>query len=78
MRYSQAEKMEIIRIVEESELSVKRTLAELNVKGEHLLPVVRPVPGKGLRRTCCAQATGEAVLEPDSGCREGEGRQCSP
>jgi putative transposase len=31
MRYSQAEKMEIIRIVEESELSVKRTLAELNV-----------------------------------------------
>lgn len=31
MRYSQAEKMEIIRLVEGSELSVKRTLAELGV-----------------------------------------------
>ena len=31
MRYSQSEKMEIIRIVENSELSAKRTLEELNV-----------------------------------------------
>jgi putative transposase len=31
MRYSQAEKMEIIRIVEESELGVKRTLQELGI-----------------------------------------------
>jgi len=31
MRYSQAEKMEIIRMVEESELSVKQTLSELQV-----------------------------------------------
>ena len=31
MRYSQSEKMEIIRIVENSELSVKRTLEELDV-----------------------------------------------
>jgi transposase InsO family protein len=31
MRYSQAEKMEIIRLVEGSELSVKRTLTELGV-----------------------------------------------
>jgi transposase InsO family protein len=31
MRYSQSEKMEIIRIVEESELPVKRTLEELDV-----------------------------------------------
>lgn len=31
MRYSQAEKMEIIRIVEASELGVKRTLAELGI-----------------------------------------------
>ena len=29
MRYTQAEKMEIIRLVETSELSVKQTLAEL-------------------------------------------------
>ena len=31
MRYSQAEKMEIIRLVEESDLSVSRTLRELDV-----------------------------------------------
>jgi len=31
MRYSQAEKMEIIRLVEDSDLAVKRTLEELEV-----------------------------------------------
>lgn len=31
MRYSQAEKMEVIQLVESSELSVKRTLAELGI-----------------------------------------------
>lgn len=31
MRYAQAEKMEIIRIVEESQLPVKRTLEELDI-----------------------------------------------
>ena len=31
MRYSQAEKMETIRLVEESALSVKRTLDELDI-----------------------------------------------
>jgi len=31
MCYSQSEKMEIIHLVEESELSVKQTLEELNV-----------------------------------------------
>jgi len=31
MRYSQAEKMETIRLVEESDLSVTRTLKELDV-----------------------------------------------
>ena len=31
MRYSQSEKMQIIRLVEESPVSVKQTLAELNI-----------------------------------------------
>ena len=31
MRYTQSEKMEIIRIVEESELGVNRTLMELGI-----------------------------------------------
>ncbi len=34
MRYTHAEKMEIIRLVEESDLPVKRTLAELE-RGMH-------------------------------------------
>ena len=31
MKYTQSEKMEIIRMIEESSLSVKRTLREMNV-----------------------------------------------
>jgi len=31
MRYSQSEKMEIIRLVEDSKLSVRRTLEELEI-----------------------------------------------
>jgi transposase-like protein len=31
MRYSQSEKMQIIRIVEESPVSIKQTLLELNI-----------------------------------------------
>ena len=31
MRYSQSEKMQIIRLVEESPVSVKQTLLELNI-----------------------------------------------
>ncbi len=31
MRYSQAEKMEIIRLVEESDISIRRTLKELDI-----------------------------------------------
>ena len=37
MRYSQAEKMETIRLVEELFLSVKRTLEELDISKEHVL-----------------------------------------
>ena len=31
MRYSQAEKMEVIRLAEESALSIRRTLQELGI-----------------------------------------------
>jgi hypothetical protein len=40
MRYSQAEKMEIIRLVEGSEIGVKRTLEELAVLQKQLLSLV--------------------------------------
>jgi len=36
MRYSQVEKMEIIRMVEESEMSVRATLQELDVNRRSL------------------------------------------
>jgi transposase-like protein len=44
MRFSQAEKMEIIRLVQDSELSVKRTLEELDV------PVHRSTVGTSVTR----------------------------
>jgi len=40
MRYASPEKMEIIRLVEESDLPVKRTLGELERPEEHVLPLV--------------------------------------
>ena len=50
MRYGQAEKMEIIRTVEESELSVKRTLEELGVNRSSFYEWYRKVLPGWLRR----------------------------
>ena len=46
MRYTQAEKMEIIRLVENSELSIRETLRELAVPQEFVLSLVRPLSGR--------------------------------
>jgi len=43
MRYSQAEKMEVIRLVEGSPLSVKQTLMELAINRSAFLNVVWPI-----------------------------------
>jgi len=43
MRYGQGEKYEIIRLVEDSQLSVRRTLAELQVPATTLLSLVSQV-----------------------------------
>ena len=45
MRYTQAEKMQIIRLVEASDLSIRRTLNELGVP-RFLLPMVPTLPGR--------------------------------
>jgi hypothetical protein len=53
MRYAAAEKLEIIRLVEQSSLSVKRTLAQLGIPRLHLLRLVRAPSGarrRGLGR----------------------------
>ena len=41
MRYAAAEKLEIIRLVEQSSLSVRRTLGQLGHPTVHLLLLVR-------------------------------------
>jgi len=45
MRLSQAEKMEIIRIVEGSQLSLRQTLRELGGGPQHLLWLLSALPG---------------------------------
>jgi len=45
MRYPASEKLEIIRLVEESALSVRWTPEKIEHSARHLLPPVRSVPG---------------------------------
>ena len=44
MRYPASEKLEIIRLVEESHLSARLTLAKLGIPRTTILSLVRPVP----------------------------------
>ena len=41
MRYSASEKLEIIRLVEQSHLPVRRTLAQIGIPSIHVLSMVR-------------------------------------
>jgi hypothetical protein len=50
MRPSHAEKMEIIHLVEHSDLPITRTLDELGRASQLLLPLVPEVAGRWLRR----------------------------
>ena len=64
MRYPASEKLEIIRLVEQSQLPVKRTLAEARHRQGDLLPLVRPVSERragGPRRSLASAGSG---LEP--------------
>ena len=40
MRYPASEKLEIIRIVEQSHLPVRRTLAQIGIPPDNFLPLV--------------------------------------
>ena len=73
MSYSQAEKMEIIRLVEGSDLSVKRTLAELDVPSGSLLPLVSPLSGEGLPGPGQSATAFKALLEQNPRGRETTG-----
>jgi len=73
MRYSQAEKMEIIQIVEASELGVKRTLAEAWYQQEHVLRMVSPICGRWIRWSGATFSRSPAVLERDPSVGETQG-----
>ena len=67
MRYPASEKLEIIRLVEQSQLPVKRTLREARHRQGDLLPLVRPVSERragGPRRSLAPAGSG---LEPHPG-----------
>ena len=48
MRYSQSEKMEVIRLVEDSALSIKQTLTELNINRSTFYDWYRRYQGRRL------------------------------
>lgn len=68
-RYSQAEKLEIIHLVETSELPVKQTLAELEVPRSTFYDWYRQLQRGRLRGSGGSAAAATAVLEPYPGGR---------
>ena len=64
VRLTAAEKHEIIRLVEGSDLSVRRTLRELGGSPVHVLRVVSPLPGRGRGRGGPPAGGRPAPLEP--------------
>ena len=69
MRLKATEKLEVIRLVEDSELSVRRTLAELGVGRSTFYGWYRRYVEQGEVGLQAKKPGGTAVLEPDStGC----------
>jgi transposase-like protein len=65
MRYSLSEKLEIIRIVEYSELSVRQTLKELGIHGSTLYDSGKDRTLSSLHEECCQ--TSELFLPLETG-----------
>ena len=63
MRYPASEKLEIIRLVERSSLSVRRTLAQLG----SILQLVRPVHYRRTRSLGRPEATAQESVEQGAG-----------
>ncbi len=66
MRYTQAEKMEIIRLVETSEQPVKRTLAELGVARSTFYDWYQRYCEDGFEGLADRSAQPRRILEPHS------------
>ena len=69
MRQSGSEKLETIRVVEDSELSVTATLRELGRASEHVLRLVSTVQGTWIPRFVGSAFRTRLLLEPDPGNR---------
>jgi transposase-like protein len=66
MRYSASEKFEIIELVEQSSLSIHRTLAPIGIPEIDVLRLVQPIPGGRDRSTIAARrarAAASTVIE---------------
>ena len=78
VRGSASEKLELIRLVEGSSLSIRRTLTEIGLAALDVFRLVQALPGRrtgGARRP---QATLPVRLEPDPGADSGAGDRDGP
>ena len=65
MRYSASEKFEVIELVEQSSLSIRRTLAPIGDPEIDVLRLVQSIPGGRDRSSGGRQAETAADLEQD-------------
>jgi transposase-like protein len=78
MRHTQAEKMEIIRLVEESELSVRQTLLELDVDRSSFYSWYARYREEGYDGLAMKKLQARRFSEPDpGGGKNSGGEDCS-
>jgi transposase-like protein len=78
MRHGQAEKMEIIRLVEESELSVRQTLLELDVNRSSFYEWYGRYREEGYDGLAMRKPHARRFSEPDpGGGKKAGGKDCS-
>jgi transposase-like protein len=78
MRHTQAEKREIIRLVEESELSVRQTLLELDVNRSSFYEWYDRYREEGYDGLRVKKPQARRFSEPDPGAGEEAGGEDSP
>jgi len=76
MRYSQSEKMEIIRMVEESPFSVKQTLVEIGVSRSTFYEWYKRYQEHGYEGLRSHYKSPRQILEQDPGMGEAAGSGC--
>ena len=64
MRYPAAEKLEIIRLVEQSHLPVRRVLEQIGIPDIHVLSMVRSLSDRRARGAGRSQPSARSGVEP--------------